>query len=81
MKRWFDYDIPTWDQRYLFNAYLSFLKDNARHPLKMAWAMALEASARAYAALHVRLDRGDRAIWQVVGSTKEVSADDKEKHR
>ncbi len=81
MKRWFDYDIPTWDQRYLFNAYLSFLKDNARHPLKMAWAMALEAFARAYAALHVRLDRGDRAIWQVVGSTKEVSADDKEKDR
>jgi glycosyltransferase involved in cell wall biosynthesis len=72
MKRWFDYDIPTWDKRYLFNAYLSFLRDNAGHPLKMAWAMSLEAFARAYASLHVKLDKGDRAVWQMVGSTKEV---------
>lgn len=72
MKRWFDYDIPTWDRRYLVNAYLSFLKDNAGHPLKMAWAMSLEAFARAYASLHVKLDKGDRAVWQVVQSTKDV---------
>jgi len=72
MKRWFDYDIPTWDRRYLINAWLSFLKDNADHPLKMAAAMSIEAFARAYATLHVRLDKGDRAIWQVVGSTKDV---------
>ena len=70
MKRWFDYDIPTWDKRFLINAWLSFLKDNAAHPLKMAGAMSIEAFARAYASLHVRLDKGDRAIWQVVGSTK-----------
>lgn len=72
MKRWFDYDIPTWDKRYLINAYLSFLKDNAKHPLKMAWAMSLEAFARFYASVHVRLDKGDRAVWQVVQSTKEI---------
>jgi len=72
MKRWFDYDIPTWDKAYLFNAWFSFLKDNARHPLKMVVAMVMEAFARAYAALHVRLDKGDRAIWQVVESTKGV---------
>jgi len=72
MKRWFDYDIPTWDKRFLINAWLSFLKDNAAHPLKMAGAMSIEAFARAYASLHVRLDKGDRAIWQVVGSTKDV---------
>lgn len=72
MKRWFDYDIPTWDKRFLINAYLSFLKDNASHPIKIAWAMSLEAFARVYAALHVRLDKGDRAVWQVVESTKEI---------
>jgi len=72
MKRWFDYDIPTWDRRYLFSAYLSFLRDNARHPLKRAWAMSREAFARSYASLHVRLDKGDRAVWQVVQSTKGV---------
>lgn len=72
MKRWFDYDIPTWDQRYLFNAWFSFIKDNAAHPIKMSVAMAMEVFARAYAALHVSLDKGDRAIWQVVESTKEI---------
>ena len=72
MKRWFDYDIPTWDKRFLINAWLSFLKDNARHPVKMAAAMSLEAFARVYAALHVSLDKGDRAVWQVVESTKVV---------
>lgn len=72
MKRWFDYDIPTWDKRFLINAWLSFLKDNARHPIKMAVAMSMEAFARVYAALHVRLDKGDRAVWQVVESTKVV---------
>jgi cellulose synthase/poly-beta-1,6-N-acetylglucosamine synthase-like glycosyltransferase len=72
MKRWFDYDIPTWDQHYLFNAWFSFIKDNATHPFKMAMAMAMEVFARLYAALHVRLDKGDRAVWQVVESTKEI---------
>lgn len=72
MKRWFDYDIPTWDQRYLFNAWFSFIRDNAGHPLKMAMAMTMEVLARVYAAIHVRLDKGDRAVWQVVESTKEI---------
>ncbi len=72
MKRWFDYDVPTWNKRYLFSAWLSFLKDNVGHPVKMAVAMSMEAGARAYAALHVRLDKGDPAVWQVVESTKEI---------
>ncbi|MCX6651238.1 MAG: glycosyltransferase [Methanomassiliicoccales archaeon] len=74
MKRWFDYDIPTWDKRFLINAWLSFVKDNASHPIKMAVAMSMEAFARVYAALHVQLDKGDRAVWQVVESTKEVDS-------
>jgi len=72
MKRWFDYDIPTWDKRYLVSAWISYLKDNASHPIKIAVAMSIEALARVYATLHVMLDKGDRAVWQVVGSTKDV---------
>jgi len=34
--------------------------------------MSLEAFARFYASLHVRLDKGDRAVWQVVQSTKDL---------
>jgi cellulose synthase/poly-beta-1,6-N-acetylglucosamine synthase-like glycosyltransferase len=72
MKRWFDYDIPTWDKRYLFQAYISFLKENARHPLLIMAAMALEAYARGYATLHVMMDKGDRPVWSMVDSTKKV---------
>jgi cellulose synthase/poly-beta-1,6-N-acetylglucosamine synthase-like glycosyltransferase len=72
MKKWFDYDIPTWDKRYLFQAYLSFLRENGDHPFLIAAAMCLEAYARAYATLHVALDRGDRPVWSMVDSTKNV---------
>jgi glycosyltransferase involved in cell wall biosynthesis len=72
MKRWFDYDIPTWDKRYLFQAYISFLKENARHPFLILAAMSLEAYARGYATLHVMMDKGDRPVWSMVESTKKV---------
>jgi glycosyltransferase involved in cell wall biosynthesis len=72
MKRWFDYDIPTWDKRYLIQAYLSFLKENGNHPFLIMAAMSLEAYARIYATLHVMLDKGDRPVWSMVDSTKKV---------
>ena len=72
MKRWFDYDIPTWDKRYLFQAYISFLKENVRHPFLILAAMSLEAYARGYATVHVMMDKGDRPVWSMVDSTKKV---------
>lgn len=72
LKRCLDYEVPTWDGRYLLEAYLSFLKDNAGHPMKVAWAMCLEGFARAYASLHVSLGRGDKALWKMVESTKDL---------
>jgi cellulose synthase/poly-beta-1,6-N-acetylglucosamine synthase-like glycosyltransferase len=72
MKRWFDYDIPTWDKRYLMQAYLSFLKENGTHPFLIMAAMSLEAYARVYATLHVKMDKGDRPVWSMVDSTKKV---------
>jgi len=74
MKRLFDFDIPTWDNRYLFQAYLGFLKDNSSHLIRMTAAIVMEMLARAYASLYVMLDRGDKVMWSMVESTKNVNS-------
>jgi len=75
MKRVYEYDIPTWNARYLFSSYLDFLKDNRRHPFMVAAAMSLEALARVYAVAYVAMDKGDQAVWSQVASTKDVGKD------
>ncbi len=72
LKRWFNYQVPTWNRRLLFAALLGFLGANARHPLKFTIAMTLEALARAYSSLYVFLDKGDPAVWAQVPSTKDL---------
>jgi cellulose synthase/poly-beta-1,6-N-acetylglucosamine synthase-like glycosyltransferase len=74
MKRLFDFDIPTWDSRFLFQAYLGFLKDNSNHVLRMSAAMVMELLARAYASIYVKLDKGDKVLWSMVESTKNVNS-------
>lgn len=74
MKRLFDFDIPTWDSRYLFQAYLGFLKDNSSQIFRMSAAILMEMLARAYASIYVLLDRGDKVMWSMVESTKEVNS-------
>ena len=75
LKRWFDYQVPTWNRRLLFAAGLGFVRDNAGHPFRLLMAVALEALARAYSTLYVTLDKGDRAVWNQVSSTKDLVAD------
>jgi poly-beta-1,6-N-acetyl-D-glucosamine synthase len=75
MKRIYAYEVPTWNARFLFASYLGFLKDNRRQLPKMLAAMALEGAARLYAAVYVLLDRGDKAVWNQVASTKDVGKD------
>ena len=72
MKRLFDFDIPTWDNRYLFQAYLGFLKDNAGQVFRMTAAIGMELMARVYASIYVKLDKGDKVMWSMVESTKNV---------
>jgi biofilm PGA synthesis N-glycosyltransferase PgaC len=72
MKKWFDLDIPTWDQSYLFKALQGFIKENWKDSWKMFLAIGLEAFARAYASLHVKLDKGDRPVWNMVETTKDL---------
>jgi cellulose synthase/poly-beta-1,6-N-acetylglucosamine synthase-like glycosyltransferase len=75
LKRWLDYQVPTWNRKLLFGAMLGFLAANARHPIRLMIAMAMEAMARAYSSLYVTLDKGDRAIWNQVSSTKDLVAE------
>jgi poly-beta-1,6-N-acetyl-D-glucosamine synthase len=74
MKRFFDFDIPTWDARYLFQAYIGFLKDNSSQLIRMSAAMVLELLARVYAIIYVTLDKGDMVMWGMVESTKNVNS-------
>jgi cellulose synthase/poly-beta-1,6-N-acetylglucosamine synthase-like glycosyltransferase len=74
MKRLFDFDIPTWDNRYLFQAYLGFLKENSAHIFRMAAAITMELLARVYASIYVKLDKGDKVLWSMVESTKNVNS-------
>jgi biofilm PGA synthesis N-glycosyltransferase PgaC len=72
MKRLFDFDIPTWDGRYLFQAYLGFLKDNSTQIFRISMAVGMELLARVYASIYVKLDRGDKVMWSMVESTKNI---------
>jgi biofilm PGA synthesis N-glycosyltransferase PgaC len=72
MKRWFDFDIPTWDKRYLFESLRGFIKDNKKDAWKIMVAMGFEMLARAYATVHVMLDKGDRPVWNMVETTKDI---------
>ena len=75
LRRWFDYQVPTWNRRLLFAAMLGLLSDNARHPLKLVIAIELETLARIYSSLYVALDKGDQAVWHQVSSTKDLVAE------
>jgi len=72
MRRWFHYEISTWDLSSLLHAYGTFAKDN-RHSLHLMFlAIAMEACARTYAIMHVALNRGDKPMWSQVSSTKDL---------
>jgi glycosyltransferase involved in cell wall biosynthesis len=74
MKRLHGYDIPTWNSRYLFQAYLSYLRDTPDPLPLVLGAMLLEAYSRLYATVYVALDKGDKAVWQQVSSTKDLGS-------
>ena len=72
MRKSFRYEVPTWNSDYLFNAYLGFIRDTGPHPLRISMAIGVETCARAYATMHVAMDRGDISIWELVDSTKKL---------
>lgn len=72
VKKNHDYDIPTWDVRLLFVAFMDSMKDLGFHPLKIIITAILEIYSRAMAKSHIRHDKGDMSIWDPVKSTKKL---------
>ena len=72
MRKSFSYEVPTWNPEYLFNAYLGFIRDSGPHPLRISLAIGMEAYARAYATMHVAMEKGDIPVWDLVESTKKL---------
>ncbi|NLI74669.1 MAG: glycosyltransferase [Euryarchaeota archaeon] len=76
IKKLYDYDIPTQDRSLVIRALLDFLRKHGNHPLKIAAAIILEASARMYAKVYVALDKGDKAVWCPIATSKDIDMKD-----
>jgi len=72
MKRKFDYDIPSWNKKYLFKAALGTIKDLGFHPFKMLYALRLEMRARSEAERHIDSGEADMNVWDPVKTTKKL---------
>ena len=71
MKKNFDYDIPTWNKKYLLKAMFASRKVVGFHPFKMLWVARLEMKCRKQA--QEIADRGgDMPVWEQVKSTKKL---------
>ena len=72
MKRKFDYDIPSWNKKYLMKAVIGTVKDLGFHPFKLLYAARLEMKARKTAEEHIDSGDADMNIWDQVATTKKL---------
>ena len=72
MKRKFDYDIPSWNKKYLMKAVMGTVKDLGFHPFKLLYAVRLEMKARKTAEEHINSGDEDMNIWDQVTTTKKL---------
>ena len=72
MKRKFDYDIPSWNKKYLMKAVMGTVKDLGFHPFKLLYAVRLERKARKTAEEHIDSGDADMNIWDQVTTTKKL---------
>lgn len=72
MKKTYDYDIPSWNKKFLIKTMIGTIRDLGFHPFKMLYAARLEMKARKTAEKHVA-EGGDKMnVWDPVKSTKKV---------
>lgn len=72
MKKYYDYDIPTWDNRLLFKSFVMSFWELGFHPVKTIRAVNLERYCRRTAIRHVKDHKDSMACWDQVGSTKRL---------
>ena len=72
MKQKYDYDIPSWNKRYLFKALFGTIRDLGFHPFKMLYVGRLELKARKDAQRYVQEGNHDMNVWDPVKTTKKL---------
>ena len=72
MKRKFDYDIPSWNKKYLMKAVIGTVKDLGFHPFKLLYAVRLEMKARKTAEEHIDSGDADMIIWDQAATTEKL---------
>jgi len=77
MKRTRGYFVSTHKKGILFFALFGSMRDLGFHPIKMMYAVILEAKARQMAKAYVNANKDDINIWSRVNSTKDVRKDRK----
>ncbi|MCQ2070365.1 MAG: glycosyltransferase [archaeon] len=72
MKKDFDYNIPTWNKKYLIRAMLACTRDLGFHPIKMIRVARWEIKFRKMAQEYVDSGKPDLNNWIRVESTKKL---------
>ncbi len=72
MKQKYDYDIPSWNKKYLFKALFGTIRDLGFHPFKMLYVGRLELKARKDAQRYVQEGNHDMNVWDPVKTTKKL---------
>ncbi|MGI6009346.1 MAG: glycosyltransferase [Methanomethylophilus sp.] len=72
MKKYYDYDVPTWNKKFLVTAALDSMHELGFHPFKMLYAARLERKARNIAREHVERGDDNMSVWDRVDSTKKL---------
>jgi len=66
------FEVPTWDMKMLYPAFINAIKDMGFSPIKLSIATGAEIYSRVKAYLHVKFGKGDIHIWEQIKTTKKL---------
>ena len=72
MKQMHDYDIPSWNKKYVIKAMMGTIHDLGFHPFKMLYAIRLELRSRKEAEEHVKNGEDRMSVWEPIKTTKKL---------
>ena len=72
MKQMHDYDIPSWNKKYVIKAMMGTIHDLGFHPFKMLYAIRLELRSRKEAEEHVKRGEDRMSVWEPIRTTKKL---------
>ena len=72
MKQMHDYDIPSWNKKFVIKAMMGTIRDLGFHPFKMLYAIRLELKSRKEAEEHVKRGEDRMSVWEPIRTTKKL---------